>query len=187
MITSVGNLVLERSRTNKLTNNTQIMIMQCQILFDESRIETHPSSVSLIISQISMFAAQSSDGKFPSVAFSKRMISDKFANWSPKACAWKWTRVVPTQCKSRCGPEWTIFNVQTQEFFDGYKHDENGCKNVNYHYKVPILCPTGVEKGFAPNREAILESLVRMTSYVIYSVPRTGNFLPRISHPNLAQ
>ena len=78
-----------------------------------------------------------------------------------------------------------VNNFQCSNTRVKYKHDENGCKNVNYHYKVPILCPTGVEKGLAPNREAILESLARMTSYAIYSEPRTGNFLPRISHPNL--
>lgn len=73
VITVMGNEVLER-RSNP-TYERQVSLVTKLKLGSTNTDKTHPSSVSFMISQISMLAAQSSDGKFPSVAFSKRMTN----------------------------------------------------------------------------------------------------------------
>ena len=67
----MGSEVLERR--SKHIYERHISLVTKLKLGSTSTNKTHPSSVSFIMSQISMLAAQSSDGKFPSVAFSKRM------------------------------------------------------------------------------------------------------------------
>lgn len=66
-----------KSNSRNSDSNVRIMlfIVQTPVVSTELKTETkktYPSSVSLITSHISIFAAQSSDGKFPSVAFSEK-------------------------------------------------------------------------------------------------------------------
>lgn len=65
------------SNSRNSDSNVRIMvfIVHTPVVSAELKTETkktYPSSVSLITSHISIFAAQSSDGKFPSVAFSEK-------------------------------------------------------------------------------------------------------------------
>ena len=68
-----------KSNSRNSDSNVRIMlfIVQTPVVNVSTELKTetkktYPSSVSLITSHISIFAAQSSDGKFPSVAFSEK-------------------------------------------------------------------------------------------------------------------
>ena len=65
------------SKSNSRNSDSNVRIVQTPVVNVSTELKTetkktHPSSVSLITSHISIFAAQSSDGKFPSVAFSEK-------------------------------------------------------------------------------------------------------------------